>query len=146
MIHILLHRCSVDKTLRFHPRPDPQTQRFSLEAFQYVRKHPYVFFHCKVKVCNATDPASRCEQGCIKRERRRTNTLPDNIDDVYALAQGPLTLNREKWGTDADDQDLDSNKGTQVLENSMYCWLVRRVEGTFFRLDARRPVLDHKII
>ena len=126
MIHILLHRCSVDETLRLHPRPDPQTQRFSLEAFQYVSKHPYVFFHCKVKVCNATDSASRCKQGCIKRERRTTNTLPDNIDDVYALAQGPLTLNREKSGTDADDEDLDFHKGTRVLENGMYCWVVEK--------------------
>ena len=120
MTYILLFRCSVDETLSFHPRPDPQAQRFSLEAFKYVSKHPYIFFHCKVKVCNATDSASRCEQGCIERKRRSTKTLHDNIDDVYVLAQGPLTLKRENWETEEDDQDLDPNKDTQVLEKSTY--------------------------
>ena len=72
----LVCRCAVDDTLKFHPRPDPQSQRFSLEAFQYVSKHPYVFLHCKVQICNATDQNSRCAQGCVKRGRRSVRTLP----------------------------------------------------------------------
>ena len=123
------HRCSVDDddTLKFHPRPDPQSQRFSLEAFQYVSKLPYVFFHCKVQICNATDPNSRCAQGCVSRGRRSAKPLPESADDTYALAQGPLTLNREKREAEADEtEDADqsmrvASKGKTV---SILFWFV----------------------
>lgn len=80
-------RCSVDETLSFHPRPDPQSERWSIEAFQYVnRNNPFVFIHCKIKVCNATDPNSRCAQGCQpSRKRRDAETFPETPDDVYIL-------------------------------------------------------------
>ena len=29
--------------------------------------------------------------------------LPESADDIYALAQGPLTLNREKREAEADE-------------------------------------------
>ena len=101
------HRCSVDEddTLKFHPSPSEQCQRFSLEAFQYVNKHPYVFFHCKVKICNASDTNSRCAQGCLTRRRRSAKPLPESPDNIYALAQGPFTLNREKREAEADEAD-----------------------------------------
>ena len=105
MIIFPSHRCSVDvgDTLKFHPSPSDKCQRFSLEAFQFVNKHPYVFFHCKVKICNASDPNSRCAQGCASRRRRSAKPLPESADDIYALAQGPLTLNREKREAEADE-------------------------------------------
>ena len=99
----------MDDTLQFHPRPDLQSQRFSLEAFQYVSKHPYVFFHCKVKICNATDPNSRCALGCQERGRRSAKALHDTANDVYSLAQGPLTLNREKREAVADEALADQS-------------------------------------
>ena len=118
MIIFFPHRCSVDEddTLKFHPSPSDQCQRFSLEAFQYVNKHPYVFFHCKVKICDASDPDSRCAQGCVSRRRRSVKPLPESANDIYALAQGPLTLNREKREAEADEtvnskQSLNANKG-----------------------------------
>ena len=128
-----LHRCSVDEddTLKFHPSPSDQCQRFSLEAFQYVNKLPYVFFHCKVKICNASDPYSRCAQGCVARRRRSAKPLPESADDTYALAQGPLTLNREKREAEADeavnsDQNLRvANKGTSSYAEVMF-WLMLR--------------------
>ena len=94
-----------DDTLKFHPSPSDQCQRFSLEAFQYVNNHPYVFFHCKVMICNATDPNSRCAQGCVSRRRRSLKPLPESKDNIYALAQGPFTLNREKREAEADEAD-----------------------------------------
>ncbi|XP_078377370.1 uncharacterized protein LOC144660588 isoform X1 [Oculina patagonica] len=112
--------CSVDDddTLKFHPRADPQSQRFSLEAFQYVSKHPYVFFHCKVQICNATDPNSRCAQGCIARRRRGAKPLPESADDTYALAQGPLTLDREKREAEADEA-ADADQSMRVANKGM---------------------------
>ncbi|XP_078377374.1 uncharacterized protein LOC144660588 isoform X5 [Oculina patagonica] len=113
--------CSVDDddTLKFHPRADPQSQRFSLEAFQYVSKHPYVFFHCKVQICNTTDPNSRCAQGCIAARRRRSaKPLPESADDTYALAQGPLTLDREKREAEADEA-ADADQSMRVAHKGM---------------------------
>ena len=102
-----------DDTLKFHPSPSDQCQRFSLEAFQYVSKHPYVFFHCKVQICNATDPNSRCQQGCVSRRRRSAKPLPESADGIYALAQGPLTLNREKREAEADEA-VDQDQSMRV--------------------------------
>ena len=108
-----------DDTLKFHPSPSDQCQRFSLEAFQYVSKHPYVFFHCKVKICNATDPNSRCAQGCVSRKRRSTKPLPESVDDTYALAQGPFTLNRKKREAEADEADQSTRVASKGKRQSI---------------------------
>ena len=107
----------MDETLEFHQQPDNQTQLFSLEAFQYVSKHPYVFFHCRVKICNAKNPFSRCARGCIKRERRSEETLPEaEEENVYPLAQGPFSLDREKREIKADEA-LESDQSLQVAKS-----------------------------
>ena len=56
-------------------------------------------------ICNATDPNSRCAQGCVSRSRRSAKPLPESADNTYALAQGPFTLNREKREAEADEAD-----------------------------------------
>ena len=111
-------RCSVDETLSFHPRPDPQSERWSIEAFQYVnRNNPFVFIHCEIKVCNATDPNSRCAQGCQpSRKRRDVETFPETSDDVYPLAQGPFSLSPEK----RDSVSFDSDHSVHLKNKSKY--------------------------
>ena len=116
-LFIAVSRCAVDNTVEFHHPPNPQKQRFSLEAFQYVSKHPYVFMHCRVKICNATDSNSRCARGCVKRELRSVETLHETVDDVYSLAQGPLTLDREKRVANADEA-VKSDQSTREAERS----------------------------
>ena len=116
-LFIAVSRCAVDNTVEFHHPPNPQKQRFSLEAFQYVSKHPYVFMHCRVKICNATDPNSRCARGCVKRELRSVETLHETADNVYSLAQGPLTLDREKRVANADEA-VKSDQSTREAERS----------------------------
>ena len=118
---VFLDRCKVDDTLSFHPRPDPQSQRFSLEAFQYVSQQPFVFFHCRVKICNETDPNSRCTQGCLSRKRRSLKTLPGTADDVYPLAQGPLTLSREKRDEQADEARESDQSMRVTSKYSVFC-------------------------
>ena len=113
--------CSVDDddTLQFHSSFNNRSQRWSLEAFQYVSKHPYVFFHCRVQICNVTDPTSRCAQGCIERRRRSAKILHDNPDDIYALAQGPLALNREKKEAEVDEA-VALDKSTLKVKTGEY--------------------------
>ena len=103
-----------------HPPPDPQSERWSTEAFQFVnRPTPFVFIHCKVKVCNATDPTSRCAQGCqASRKRRQVKPLPETPDDVYPLAQGPFALHREK--RESEDISLKSDLSMRVKRRGKY--------------------------
>ncbi|KAJ7390056.1 hypothetical protein OS493_027581 [Desmophyllum pertusum] len=116
--------CSVDddETLKFLDSVDAQSQRFSLEAFQYVSKNTYVFFHCSVQVCNATDLGSRCARGCQQqsqqRRRRSLKPLPESTDGVYSLAQGPLTLNREKREAEVNDA-VDSDQSMRVAKKGL---------------------------
>ena len=115
-------RCSVDETLSFHPRPNPQSERWSIEAFQYVnRNNPFVFIHCKIKVCNATDPNSRCAQGCQpSRKRRDAETFPETPDDVYPLAQGPFALTRKKREVAVADEAIVSDQSVRETQSGKY--------------------------
>lgn len=106
---VLLYRCSVDQddTLRFIPTNDTRTTKFSLEAFSFVGDNPFVYMHCKVRICNASDPNSRCAQGCIRSRRRRALTeVSPSKDDVAYLAQGPFMREDEKE-READETTKD---------------------------------------
>jgi len=67
------------------------TYRFGLEAFEFVDQ-PFVFIHCQVIICNASNPQSRCVRGCEKKARLRREVEHHNL---YSLAQGPITLDHE---------------------------------------------------
>ena len=74
-----------------------------------------MFFHCSVQVCNVTDTNSRCARGCQSRSRRSLKPLPESTDGVYSLAQGPLTLNREKREAEVNDA-VDSDQSMRVAK------------------------------
>ncbi|XP_068715590.1 uncharacterized protein [Montipora foliosa] len=83
--------CAVDDTVNFIESGNKQLQRYSIEAFQFLGDHEFVYLHCKVKICNATDPYSRCAQGCIPHRRRRVARLPrQSKDEEATLAEGPF--------------------------------------------------------
>jgi len=105
------YRCAVDKTVKFHPTNDKRTQKFSLEAFAFVGDHMFVYMHCTVKICNASDPKSRCAQGCIRRAKRAVTTL-DSEDDEVTLAQGPFMRedNDEKTELQETEKELRALK------------------------------------
>lgn len=86
-------RCPKDDTYQAHPSP-PGAQRFSFQAFQFVKSTdvPYVFIHCEVRLCNATDVHSSCAMGCeestdVKQRLRRATT-----EDTFSLEQGPIVI------------------------------------------------------
>ena len=86
-------RCPNDATLKYLSAPSFSAQRFSLEAFKFIADHPFVFVHCHVIVCNATD--TKCVKGCSPggRGRREAST---HVTHVYSLAQGPIQMVLEK--------------------------------------------------
>jgi len=89
--------CPSDLTVQYHSAPSVNAQRFSLEAFKFIADHPFVFVHCHVIICNATDPGSQCVRSCPSGGRGRRE-VGDHMtdDDDYSLSQGPLYLAREK--------------------------------------------------
>ncbi|XP_078354329.1 pancreatic secretory granule membrane major glycoprotein GP2-like isoform X3 [Oculina patagonica] len=87
--------CATDDTVKFIPAADRRTQRFSLEAFKFLGDHQFVYMHCKVKICNATDPNSRCAQGCLADRRKRSLYTQEANDEEYNLAQGPFMRKEE---------------------------------------------------
>ncbi|XP_066029720.1 uncharacterized protein [Pocillopora verrucosa] len=88
--------CPSDATVKYHSSPSSRAQRFSVEAFKFIAAHPFVFVHCQVNVCNATNPGSKCSMKCPSSGRGKRE-LSDNVTyDVYSLVQGPLHLTHEK--------------------------------------------------
>ena len=92
--------------MEFKPTDDERIQRFELESFSFVGDHPFVYMHCKVKICNATDPNSRCAQGCLHDRRKRSLYTQESNDEEYNLAQGPFIL---------PDKENDETKAQQTL-------------------------------
>ena len=78
------------------------------EIVKFIADHPFVFVHCHVIVCNATDPSSKCNKKCLSRGRGRREMHDQTTDDVYSLAQGPLHLVREKRDEQSDSA-VDKN-------------------------------------
>ena len=81
--------------MEFIPTVEERIQRYTLEAFSFVGDHPFVYLHCKVKICNATDPNSRCAQGCLHDRRKRSLYSEETNDEEYNLDQGPFMLQEE---------------------------------------------------
>lgn len=97
-------RCKIDDTVAYIPTVDKTSQRFSLEAFKFVGDHQFVYMHCRVKICNATDPLSRCAQGCLEHRRKRSLETTESRDEEFSLAEGPIMRKEEdKQETNVDD-------------------------------------------
>ena len=82
--------------MKYHSSPSSRAQRFSVEAFKFISAHPFVFVHCQVTVCNATNPGSKCSMKCPSSGRGKRELSDDVTYDVYSLVQGPLHLTHEK--------------------------------------------------
>lgn len=60
-----------------------------------------------MKICNATDPNSRCAQGCIPQRARRSALIRGQSEDDEAnLAEGPFTRKHED-GENSQLQETD---------------------------------------
>ena len=92
--------------MEFIPTDDERIERYKLEAFSFVGDHPFVYLHCKVKICNASDPNSRCAQGCLHDRRKRSLYSEETSDDEYNLAQGPFILS---------DEEIDETNALETL-------------------------------
>ncbi|XP_078378574.1 ZP domain-containing protein-like [Oculina patagonica] len=92
---ILSDGCAVDDTVKILHSPTGY-YRFRLEAFEFLNQ-PFVFIHCHVIICNASNTRSRCARGCQSQSNGRVRRELGEYK-VYSLAQGPMTLdNTEEY-------------------------------------------------
>ncbi|XP_078670459.1 oncoprotein-induced transcript 3 protein-like [Branchiostoma floridae x Branchiostoma belcheri] len=82
--------CAVDETLQFYSSYNLATQQFGFEAFRFIRELRTVYIHCEVEVCDASEPGSRCAQGCAPTARRK-RALSD-MTGRHTIYQGPIIL------------------------------------------------------
>ena len=92
----------MDETTIVLPSTKVGISRFTTEGFKFITDHPFVFVHCHIRICDAGNPISRCDQGCIKGTRKRRDVSSDI--KLYPLAQGPLTI-------DDDGEEINANHG-----------------------------------
>ena len=116
-------RCAVDDTVEFIQTQDKRIQRFKLEAFKFVGDHQFVYMHCKVIICNATDDSSRCAQGCVRRGKRSLITQESKHDE-YMLAQGPfMRAEEEEPKLDETVKDMRDEDKSGKFVNRRYSLL-----------------------
>ncbi|XP_070288127.1 scavenger receptor cysteine-rich domain-containing protein DMBT1 isoform X2 [Myotis yumanensis] len=80
--------CVRDDTYQALPAPAPGLARFKFRSFHFLHRLPAVYLHCKVLVCRAHDPASRCRGGCQPRRKRDLGSYQEKVDVVL----GPIRL------------------------------------------------------
>ncbi|KAM5142287.1 CUB and zona pellucida-like domain-containing protein 1 [Mantella aurantiaca] len=64
--------------------------RFSFSAFKFLNAHSSVYLQCQLVICDINDVGSRCNQGCVTRQRR---DLGSKVWKTNAVL-GPLRLKR----------------------------------------------------
>ncbi|KAK2572582.1 Uromodulin [Acropora cervicornis] len=106
--------------------PDSNKQRFSIEAFTFIGGHQFVYMHCQVRVCNATDPTSRCARGCLRHRGKRSLGATDFKDEQFNLAEGPIMGKEEK------DEQLRKTSEDSIAK-------IHKVD--FEAVDKNRPLV-----
>ncbi|XP_078660883.1 ZP domain-containing protein-like [Branchiostoma floridae x Branchiostoma belcheri] len=109
---VIVDGCAKLPTLQFYPSPGPDRGRFGFQAFAYTSGVPTVYLHCDVLLCNASDPNSRCAQGCQTPSGRRRREA-EGEPEVYRLIQGPIVLGDDQ--NDFQARVPSPNSGRQDL-------------------------------
>ncbi|XP_078665704.1 uncharacterized protein LOC144908069 [Branchiostoma floridae x Branchiostoma belcheri] len=109
---VIVDGCAKLQTLQFYPSPSPDRGRFGFQAFAYTSGAPTVYLHCDVLLCKASDPNSRCAQGCQTPSGRRRREA-EGEPEVYRLIQGPIVLGDDQ--TEFQARVPSPNSGRQDL-------------------------------
>lgn len=114
--------CKVDETLIYHPS-NHLSERFSVESFSFIGDHPFVFVHCHVRICNASDPNSKCVRICedVERRKRDVSYAAELGNDVYPLAQGPLSLLKEEVDGKGRSSSIESAGKSSLFYLQKHC-------------------------
>ncbi|XP_035694155.1 ZP domain-containing protein-like [Branchiostoma floridae] len=107
---VIVDGCAKLPTLQFYPSPGPDRGRFGFQAFAYTSGVDMVYLHCNVLLCKASDPNSRCAQGCQPPSGRRRREA-EGEPEVYRLIQGPIVVGQDQSG---ETGGTTTTRGSQV--------------------------------
>ncbi|XP_033110876.1 deleted in malignant brain tumors 1 protein-like isoform X2 [Anneissia japonica] len=106
---LIENSCPSDDTTDFDEYKGDRTNvYFSFDSFRFVEHEVLVYVHCKMSVCNATDPA--CSRACNQRTKRAAFESYKN----QRLTQGPFLIRRDFSREHAFSVDDPSVSGSQA--------------------------------
>ncbi|XP_063819374.1 CUB and zona pellucida-like domain-containing protein 1 [Pseudophryne corroboree] len=89
--------------------------RFSFSAFKFLNAHTSVYLQCQVVVCDSLDNESRCNQGCVTRQRRDLGSTVWKSNAVF----GPIRLKRHSE-SDAAGSVGEKRDAVKTDQSSVY--------------------------
>lgn len=100
----------MDSTVTYYSSPQG-ARRFSFDTFQFTGDYgSFVYLHCNLVVCNASDPTSRCSVGCSIDFPRRRRAM----EEEKGVARAGLTEGPFLFRSDVEvDRDYYTAKGMQ---------------------------------
>ena len=87
-----------DETYRPYHQPSSNIVRFKFSSFHFLNRFPSVYLKCKMVVCRAYDPFSRCNRGCIVRGKRDVSSYQEKVDVVLGPIQLQASPQKRKLG------------------------------------------------
>uniref|UniRef100_A0A452E6T8 Scavenger receptor cysteine-rich domain-containing protein DMBT1 n=1 Tax=Capra hircus TaxID=9925 RepID=A0A452E6T8_CAPHI len=90
--------CVKDETYRPYHQPSSNIVRFKFSSFHFLNRFPSVYLKCKMVVCRAYDPFSRCNRGCIVRGKRDVSSYQEKVDVVLGPIQLQASPQKRKLG------------------------------------------------
>ncbi|XP_070637134.1 scavenger receptor cysteine-rich domain-containing protein DMBT1 isoform X42 [Bos indicus] len=102
--------CVKDETYRSYHQPSSNIVRFKFSSFHFLNRFPSVYLKCKMVVCRAYDPFSRCNRGCIVRAKRDVSSYQEKVDVVL----GPIQLQASPQKRNLDRQVVDIEEETST--------------------------------
>ncbi|XP_027384539.1 deleted in malignant brain tumors 1 protein-like isoform X31 [Bos indicus x Bos taurus] len=102
--------CVKDETYQTYHQPSSNIVRFKFSSFHFLNRFPSVYLKCKMVVCRAYDPFSRCNRGCIVRAKRDVSSYQEKVDVVL----GPIQLQASPQKRNLDRQVVDIEEETST--------------------------------
>ncbi|XP_065775301.1 deleted in malignant brain tumors 1 protein [Muntiacus reevesi] len=102
--------CVKDETYRSYYQPSSNIVRFKFSSFHFLNRFPSVYLKCKMIVCRAYDPFSRCNRGCIVRAKRDVDSYQEKVDVIL----GPIQLQPSPQKRNLDRQVVGTEEETST--------------------------------
>ncbi|KAG9484619.1 hypothetical protein GDO78_007986 [Eleutherodactylus coqui] len=90
--------------------------RFSFNAFRFLKVHPSVYLQCRLVICDINEAESRCNEGCVTRQRR---DLGSKLWKTHAVL-GPIRLKRHSESEAAGSISEKKEEVVKTDQSSLY--------------------------
>ncbi|XP_018409166.1 PREDICTED: CUB and zona pellucida-like domain-containing protein 1 [Nanorana parkeri] len=107
--------CTKDNTYHNYPSGSGLA-RFSFSAFKFLNTHPSVYLQCQLVICDVSDVGSRCNQGCVTRQRRDLGSKVWKTNTVL----GPLRLKHHNEPEAAGSASEKTEDVVKTDQSSLY--------------------------